>query len=109
CLSCHSDIIKTAKTQVFVHKPIEEGNCDKCHTPHYGKLNNLLLTSGAGICKDCHSLSNKALKEKHLNRSLTNMDCTNCHTPHSATSKPLFRRVMHKPFKEGRCRDCHES
>jgi predicted CXXCH cytochrome family protein len=110
CLSCHENLIKIeGSTQPFIHKPIEEGKCDHCHQAHYSQIRHLLLNSGAEICADCHALDDKALRGKHLNRALNNVDCINCHTPHSADSKTLFRSVLHKPFSEGRCKDCHES
>jgi predicted CXXCH cytochrome family protein len=84
------------------HKPVEDGLCTKCHSPHQAKLAKLLLAQAPDMCLACH----KDLKErmsKETNHPPAAGDCRVCHKPHgSPQDKLLVQPVLEI------CSQCHD-
>lgn len=103
CLSCHDSIRDQAGK---AHAPFAKGQCNQCHLPHGGNNKNLLKKNATKICLSCHTQSS-SLRQKHLNRDLTQIDCLECHQPHKSTQTNLLREKQHEPFSDGDCQQCH--
>jgi len=108
CLSCHKDIAdKLAAPGSFIHKPVDEGECLKCHHPHYAKEENLLLSDNLTLCSNCHEKTDKGFIQRHGNIPLKEGNCTSCHESHFSKNKNLLHTILHKPFEDNRCIECH--
>jgi len=91
----------------FVHKPVGDGECLKCHRPHYSREENLLLADSPAICEGCHEKENKVFMQRHGNIPFRDGNCTSCHESHSSKNKGLLHKILHKPFEDSRCIECH--
>ena len=105
-LAAKGEPIKGALT----HKPIQEGTCEACHSPH-GSDSALLLKqpSVVDLCGTCHDwlkhtshpMGGKYLDQR--NRNLT-IDCLSCHRSHGVGYRHLI------PFATATelCVQCHK-
>ena len=101
CFECHTEIKDGLKGGKSRHAPVSGGECTKCHSPHQGKLNKLLLAQGPDLCLTCH----KDLKEKMRNEkthSPAGRDCLRCHGPHFTGEGNLLAKPV-----QTLCSECH--
>ncbi len=98
-------VIKGALT----HNPIQEGNCDACHSAHSSDSNFLLnQPSVIKLCGTCHDWSkhtNHPMGEKVIdsrNKNLT-MQCLSCHVSHGTG----YRYLIPLPTVTDLCVQCH--
>jgi predicted CXXCH cytochrome family protein len=105
CLSCHDEVTDSLESGKYRHKPALDGDCLSCHRGHSSKTPGLLIAPGGKVCKTCHA---KGKIGNHRGVDSTNADCSGCHAPHAADTKALLLPVLHGPFKEGACSDCHK-
>ena len=101
CISCHSKIVNGYK---FYHQPFKRGKCTVCHDPHFGD-NVVFVKNSNKTCFSCHSLSK--IKVRHNYSILSGKSCVGCHNPHGSNREFLVRNVLHKPFEQKKCRECH--
>lgn len=109
CGACHADSMARQEKSVAKHKPVEEGKCSSCHSPH--SSNNVFLLDNAStidLCGTCHDwqrhkshpIGAKIVDPRNRNLSL---DCLSCHRSHG-TDKKLF--AYFDP-KMDLCVQCH--
>ena len=84
------------------HKPVVDGECTSCHSPHQSALDTLLLAKGSDLCLGCHKdiKASLALPQVH---SPAARDCLRCHKPHASAEPTL----MTQPVRTV-CADCHD-
>jgi predicted CXXCH cytochrome family protein len=112
CLKCHEEIMAT-KAKGSLHTPVKNGECLKCHSPHYGAKENLLdktydpdtyvksVEASFQLCFSCHTPfkntgfrnGNKNLHELHILNKEKSKDgkergCIVCHAVHGS-KQPL--------------------
>ncbi len=118
CGKCHSDTIelqeisKNNPKNPNLCKPVKEGNCIICHSPH--SADNILLISQQSIsydlCGSCHkheTHSTHPIGEKVIdqrNKNLT-VDCLSCHKACGTGNKPV---MMHFETITETCIQCHK-
>jgi len=99
CDFCH--IGKTDSAGLHVHKPVQDGQCVSCHTPHGSENRNLLRgATTAATCLTCHE---SVIKDKpHVHPPIASGDCLGCHKAHSSVLPRLL-------VEQGRalCIRCH--
>ncbi len=121
CYSCHEKFM----TKKYIHKPVEDGECNSCHSPHGSPNKFQLLGKGGELCFNCHD--EKIVGGKFVHGPAAVGGCTACHDPHTAdfeknlkaggadlcflchTDKAeIFSKseVKHKPITES-CTPCH--
>ena len=90
CFMCHDENKFKGSAP---HTPVSEGRCLDCHSPHSTDNPKQLVKPLPDICFDCHDRDMKDTKGINL----------------SATKKVYTGKgmMLHKPFAEGRCIDCH--
>ena len=98
---CHANMGKAE----FVHEPVDNGECDACHTEtgkkHPGEDGAFELNEqGPSLCLQCHDAPGADKKNIH---PPVEDDCTNCHNPHQGTQS----KFLHKPIGE-LCQSCHD-
>jgi predicted CXXCH cytochrome family protein len=129
CGKCHTDTMAVqvrlaekerqekaaaAKGQVIkgalTHDPIQEGNCEACHSPH--SSDRTLLLKGpntielCGTCHDwlkhtSHPMGDKTLDIRNKNLK---MDCLSCHRSHGTG----YRYMIPWPAATDLCVQCHK-
>jgi predicted CXXCH cytochrome family protein len=121
CYSCHEKFPE----RKYTHKPIQEGECTVCHSPHGSANKFQLVQKGGSLCYSCHD---KALtKEKYVHGPAAVGGCAVCHEPHTADYKNNLKteepelcfmchtekgedfgkaEFKHKPVAE-KCTGCH--
>ena len=136
CLSCH-DVKAASPIKVRpafrvdlgkkkIHKPVQSGDCQDCHTQKHGADNRNLLKTATSpeTCYRCHQ---KFDDLPHQHGAVKTGKCTVCHDPHSANEAGLLRaskkdqvcflchkddltgrRLIHKPVQEKGCTACHD-
>ena len=99
-------VIKGAMT----HNPIQEGNCDACHSSHASDSDFLLKQpSVIKLCETCHDWSkhtNHPMGEKAIdsrNKNMT-MQCLSCHISHGTG----YRYLIPFPTVTDLCVQCHK-
>jgi predicted CXXCH cytochrome family protein len=107
CLSCHPALAAEIEKAKIQHVPAMDGMCLKCHVPHYANSEGLLAGVGMSLCKNCHDPKDKNMADAHHGIPTETTDCIGCHEAHSAENKGLMHKVMHAPFKDGKCDECH--
>jgi len=130
CLTCHSDLkaklypqaadaaaaaeavaagAKEAKpaAKIYVHAPSDLKNCQICHKPHFAAQRALMVQPIQPLCGKCHDYKTNSFQTAHLGIDASQMDCSKCHDPHTSTDPKFFKAVVHKPFADKTCKDCH--
>ncbi len=128
CAKCHSDTMATqaklaekeklenapgkakATKGTFIHNPIQEGNCDACHSFHASDSAFLMKqTSMIEVCGTCHDWlkhtshpMGQKVKDSR-NKNLT-MDCLSCHRSHGTG----YRHLIPFPTVTDLCVQCHK-
>jgi predicted CXXCH cytochrome family protein len=128
CGKCHSDTLdfqeklaeqekqeqEAAKGQVIkgalTHKPVQEGNCEACHSPHASDSVSLLQKqSVVELCGSCHDWlkhTGHPMGEKVIdmrNKNLT-VNCLSCHRAHGTG----YRHLIPFPTQTELCVQCHK-
>ncbi|MDA8160376.1 MAG: hypothetical protein M0T76_06625 [Desulfobacteraceae bacterium] len=121
CLSCHRKLnpdianeIEHAKVQ---HKPVAEGKCTICHTPHSTNFKKQLRTSLEDACFGCHKKLAQQIKgSKYLHGPVRTDDCAQCHLVHGSELPKLLRANFSLNYTEdfslqkyALCFNCHNS
>jgi predicted CXXCH cytochrome family protein len=99
-------VIKGALT----HQPIQEGNCQACHSPH--SADRALLMKGSStidLCGTCHDwlkhtshpMGEKATDQRNKN---LRVDCLSCHKSHGTG----YRYMIPFPGTTDLCVQCHK-
>lgn len=91
CLECH-DPAKQASTFRSAHKPVLEGQCVTCHTPHKSTRPHLLHPTAEKMCLTCHSVQQVRANPDHPN--VTRVDCLLCHAGHASDEPHLLRSQL---------------
>ena len=120
CFSCHKDFLSPMTVK---HKPVDDGQCSRCHSPHESPNKKLLLKKGNALCLTCHNPLAKG-PVKHL--PVESGDCLDCHVPHGGPNPFLTKlpgkalcfdchddfaakaKFTHAPAESGACTACHE-
>ena len=119
CSKCHDEItsmIETSKTKGSMHTPAKNGECLKCHSPHYSEMENMLSKSydvdgyvknvekSFKLCFSCHKpLETTQFRngEKNLHALHGNfkdkeiekfIGCAVCHETHGSTQDMQIRK-----------------
>jgi predicted CXXCH cytochrome family protein len=99
-------VIKGAMT----HHPLQEGNCEACHSSHASDSDFLLKQpSVIKLCETCHDWSkhtNHPMGEKVIdsrNKNIT-MQCLSCHRSHGTG----YRYMIPYPTVTDLCVQCHK-
>ncbi len=98
CYFCH-DAFKAR----YLHKPVEQGECLTCHTPHGGATRQFLKAATLSAnCTACHK--NVTQGKPNIHGPVAAGACVACHNPHKSEFKGLLLR-------EGKalCIECHAS
>lgn len=122
CLQCHTKTFP-APTPV-THKPVELGQCSRCHDPHKSPNKKLLIKKGNALCITCHK--DPATKGPVVHMPVQSGECLECHLPHGGPNKFLTKKAgkdvcyechddfatkgkfIHAPVESGDCTVCHE-
>lgn len=96
CLSCHTKlnpkIAKAIKSSKVTHKPVVEGKCVICHTPHSTNFPKQLRAAPQDLCFSCHKKMAKKIKNSLFKHGpVRKGDCTQCHLVHGSENKKLLR------------------
>jgi len=104
CGRCHADTLKRIAATPVGHKPVAEGACTACHSPHGANGTYLVdqpsIIAACATCHDyqqhsAHPIGDEAVDPRNKNLRI---DCLSCHKGHgtefkwmllSATSKEL--------------------
>ncbi len=125
CFKCHA---RKDFTGAVVHKPVAQGKCSSCHSPHVARKKGLLQESVSDLCLSCHDLAEEKKGAVVVHKPVRNGNCLACHDPHKSGLKGLIRadrrgevcfrcheaelktkfKYTHSPFKAGNCVACHQ-
>ncbi len=86
CYSCHTNYPKKFE---FLHKPVANGACTKCHSPHYSKNPSLLLNMGNELCLNCHTEAR--FRESDIHKKSVDRRCNECHDSHGGSNHYLLK------------------
>ena len=121
CLSCHRklnpEVAKQIEHATVTHKPVAEGKCTTCHTPHSTNFKKQLNTSLQDACFQCHGALKKQIHEsKFQHGPVRTDDCAQCHQVHGGDHKKLLRFNFTENYSEDfalehyeLCFSCHNS
>ena len=106
CLSCHEKK-KEQLSYPKVHDAFGDGDCADCHLSHNSEHKFQLTLSPTDLCLDCHDVDDEDVLDAHSGIPVAGSQCTGCHEPHASTFSMLVRPVVHQPFGEKQCGECH--
>lgn len=124
CLQCHQKTF--AQPVAFQHKPVEAGECARCHDPHRSPNKKLLRKTGNALCVTCHKEKDAAALPPVVHAPLQMEGCVECHLPHGGPNQFLIKKpgkdlcyechddfatkgkFVHAPVQSGDCVVCHE-
>ena len=102
CLDCHEDLIEGK----MIHVPVEEGDCESCHTQkkkdHPSRKGNEFELSNKNtdeLCASCHDIS----VGKNTHSPVADGMCLSCHDAHKSS---LPNMLVGKTAGDA-CKDCH--
>ncbi len=108
CRECHPQVIN--KPDGYTHRPVAEGQCLLCHTPHGGPARHNLLDKVSDACLACHKPGAPGFAAAHSGYAVEQGDCLSCHNPHSFDKgSALLGKTEHAPFAARQCAVCHGS
>jgi predicted CXXCH cytochrome family protein len=93
----------------LTHKPVQEGNCEACHSPHSADRSLLLKgASAVELCGTCHDWlkhTSHPMGEKTVDQRNRNLkvDCLSCHRAHGTG----YRHLIPFPATTDLCVQCH--
>jgi predicted CXXCH cytochrome family protein len=121
CLDCHRtldpEIIDQIENGTTRHKPVDEGKCTYCHTPHSTDYQKQLRKPLSKICYSCHKKEKKEItRSKFKHGPIRSDDCAQCHLPHGSNNRKLLRSAFTSEFstefsldKYELCFNCHKT
>jgi len=89
CAGCHKKFMAKISEAKFVHRPLEKGQCLRCHEPHSAPERFLLIRNGQDLCLKCHDKEDMAEVKGHA--KMGSATCLSCHDPHVGNTKGLPR------------------
>ncbi|MHC4975045.1 MAG: cytochrome c3 family protein [Planctomycetota bacterium] len=95
CIRCHQ-----IPHQDMAHTPVSEGQCLSCHDPHGSEHPNVLVSSPAQLCSQCHQ--DQFANAAHVHGPVAIGACAVCHNSHSAPRDHLLREDSQQL-----CLSCH--
>jgi len=121
CINCHKDInpdiVNSIKNAKFKHKPVDDGACGQCHTPHSSDYEKLLKTSVSSACYTCHKdIETKVKTSKYIHSPVEGDACATCHLVHGSDNPFIlyeyFPEEFYKEYSADNyklCFECHET
>jgi predicted CXXCH cytochrome family protein len=118
CYSCHEHLTSSKMNIPYkvIHEPVRDGECSKCHDPHFATSKKLVIAEGNALCLNCHKDLNKkhhplkyvsakksVVIEKGFLKDGDDFLCIGCHHPHAANNNNLFPSA-----DDLFCRRCHK-
>jgi predicted CXXCH cytochrome family protein len=109
CGRCHADTLKRIAATPVGHKPVAEGACTACHSPHGSNLPYLVdqpsLIAACAQCHDyqqhtAHPIGDEAVDPRNKNLRI---DCLSCHKAHGTEFKWMLLNATTKEL----CTRCH--
>jgi len=99
----------------FPHKPVQDGKCTACHTPHSTNYPKQLKNVVAEVCFICHKKMARHIKENpYRHGPVRDNQCSQCHMAHGSRFSHLLRSNFFNKFygqfsleKYTLCFDCH--
>jgi predicted CXXCH cytochrome family protein len=109
CGACHADTVARQDRSPTKHKPVQDGECTACHSPHSSEVALLMKRPDTvQICGTCHDWQKHSthpigdkLKDPR-NRNLT-MNCLSCHRAHGTE----YQHMTPYPTTTELCTKCH--
>lgn len=103
CLSCHRTLDPEVTEQIekgkVQHKPVKDGQCTICHTPHSTNYKKQLNAPLAQICFSCHPKIKETIESSLFTHGpIRTNDCAQCHQVHGSNHKELLREKFSKDF-----------
>ena len=90
CIDCHREktqkVIKYIENARIVHKPVAEGRCADCHSPHASNFKKLLKEGpdDTALCFSCHKkMKERAIRASYKHGPIQKKSCRPCHEPHA--------------------------
>ena len=122
CVDCHKKetqkLMKQIASARVVHKPVAEGRCAGCHSPHASNYKNHLREGPRDVplCFSCHKKMKQQTKDSvYKHGPIKEGMCTPCHEPHAGNvAKDLkykFEKTFYNPFDlevYSLCFKCHK-
>ncbi len=109
CSDCHSKQVSEFKSRKFIHKPVNDENCESCHKRH-GFANTLtLVDTTAQLCYNCHKESKDKFATGEVHFPVEKGKCWDCHDPHASDKKGIVRKGVAGFDDPGNCLVCHKS
>lgn len=127
CRKCHPAFNERLKRK-FVHKPLRNGKCTGCHSPHAASHKALLKSESKEVCGTCHAVVKADAVSKH-DPAVQNR-CQRCHDPHASNHRGVLlsaqnelcsechatlvkdaeeAKYKHAPLRRKGCTGCHEA
>lgn len=110
CGSCHADTLARQERSPTKHKPVLEGDCTACHSPHSSEVALLMKKPDSlqlcGTCHDwqkhsTHPIGGKLVDPRNKNLSL---NCLSCHRAHGTE----YKHMNPYPTTTELCTKCHQ-
>lgn len=128
CLRCH-EAMRAKVAQPVPHKPVADGECARCHSPHAARYGKLLNLRERALCATCHKDKLASFMTGSVHTPVKDGNCTGCHEVHGSQNEKLLVHVgndlclgcheqkkvqatlptVHDPFVNGECLDCHKA
>lgn len=104
CISCHRkldpQVISQIENSKVAHKPVQEGKCTECHTPHSTNFAKQLNAPLKEICFRCHPDIKKTINESQFQHGpVRTNDCAQCHLVHGSDQKNLLRAKYSEKYE----------
>ncbi len=104
CLNCHRKLDPQVADQIenskVTHKPVQDGKCTECHTPHSTNFTKQLKEQLKDICFKCHPKIKKILTERLFKHGATKTNgCAQCHLVHGSNRKKLLRAQYSQEYQ----------
>ncbi len=104
CLACHTrlnpKIAKAIISAPVPHRPVKEGKCVICHTPHSTNFQKQLRARAIDLCFSCHKkIARKIKGSLYKHGPVRQGECYQCHEVHGSKNKFLLRAPFSTKFK----------
>jgi predicted CXXCH cytochrome family protein len=126
CLRCH-ETLRPLIERAVPHKPVLEGECSSCHSPHAARFEKLLNKRERALCGTCHEERIGEFLKGNVHTPIRQGQCAVCHEVHGSANAALLVKegnelcmgchaekvaqatlpTQHDPFTNGACLDCH--
>jgi len=96
CFECHEENKELWRAAKYMHEPLDNGDCNRCHNPHSSPYGMFIRKEVNEICLGCHKEHISRIQKSDTGCTMLeeSQKCTSCHTPHASNRAFFLKKAL---------------